>query len=390
MSDAPVFSTTTERVYDKLPDVYRETDEQNDYQFKKYISSICDVLGDVDLLVERLRYRSQIELEMRKRYAQRFSTYTQPDRVANAPILGSTSDLVDPRSANSAWLPWLGQLVGVYIDPNMQDFDARDAIYYASSGFRAGSKNALEKAARSVLTGSRYAVALPHTKVVDGQLIPGSTWDVTILTRADESPSSFIVLQAVNKQTLKPAGVQLYHRVYTASWDALEASLPYWSDWNTTTWDQIELAGITYHNLPGNVIPNPSFETNTDGWTTSGNITFTRVTGGVDGGGYLKADMSGTGTKEIISPNFSLTANEAWVYGLSYQSSVPVNVELRRGTTVVSTTTLDATPVNTWRRLNTGILPTTAGDHNIRIITDQGTVNTSILLDAFIVRKATA
>jgi len=388
MSDEPNYSVTTERIYDKLPDVYRETDALNDYQFKKYISSICDVLGDVDLLIERLRYRSQIELEMRKRYAQRNTTYVQADRVANAPVLGSTSDLVDPRSADRSWLPWLGQLVGVYIDPNAQDFDARDAIYYASSGFRAGSKNALEKAARSVLTGSRYAVALPHTKVVDGQLIPGTVWDVTILTRADESPSSFIVLQSVNKQTLKPAGVQLYHRVYTASWDALEAALPYWSDWNTTTWDQIELAGITYHDLPGNVMPNPSFETNTDGWTTDGAITTTRSTGGVDGGGYLRGDMSNTGTKSIISPNFTLTANEAWVYGFSYQSSVPLNLQLRRGTTVVSTTPLDATSVNTWRRVNTGILPTTGGDHNLRITTDQGTVNTSIMLDAFIVRKA--
>lgn len=390
MSDAPTFSVTTERVYDKLPDVYRETDADNGYQFKKYISSVCDVLGDVDLLVERLRYRSQIELEMRKRYAQRFTTYTHAGRVVNAPALGSTSDLVDPRSADRNWLPWLGQLIGVYIDPNAQDFDARDAIYYASSGFRAGSKDALEKATRSVLTGSRYAVALPHTKVVNGQLVPGTTWDVTILTRADESPSSFVVLQAVNKPTLKPAGVQLYHRVYTASWDALEASLPFWSDWNTTTWDQIELAGISYTNLRGNILTNPSFETNTDGWTTSGNITITRTTGGVDGNGSLRGDMSGTGTKEIISPTFALTANEAWVYGLSYQSSVPITVELRRGTTVVASTPLDATTANTWRRLNTGILPATAGDHNIRITTDQGTVNTSILLDAFIVRKATS
>ena len=390
MSDAPTFSVTTERIYDKLPDIYREVDATVDYAFKKYISSVTDVLGDVDLLVERFRYRSQIELEFRKRYAQRFTTYTHPGRVNNAPPLGSTSDLVDPRSADASWLPWLGQLVGVQVDVNAPIIDTRDSIFFASSGYRAGSKDALEKAARSVLSGSRYAVALPHTKVVTGQLVAGNVWDLTILTRDDESPSSFILLQAVNKPTLKPAGVILYHRTYTASWDALEAALPYWSDWETTTWAAIELAGMTYTGIQGNVVPNPSFESDIVGWTATGPITLTRVGGGVDGNGYLRGDMSGPGTKAITSPVFTMTANEAWVYGITYQCQVASRLELIRDGSVVVSTPLNVTSPGEWNRINTGVIPIDAGNYQLRIASDEGDVNTSIYLDGALVRHAGA
>lgn len=388
MSNEPHYSVTTERVYDRLPDVYRETDADQDYVFKKYISSVVDSLGDVFLLIERFRYRSQIELEMRKRYSQRHTTYTHEDRYVNAPPLGSTSDIVDPMSADKSWLPWLGQLVGVRINPNDPEYDQRDSIYYASSGYRAGSKDALEKAARSVLSGSRYAVALPHTKVVSGQLVAGTVWDLTLLTRADESPDSLFVLNAVNKDNLKPAGVLLYHRTYTASWDALEAALPYWQDWNTATWGEIELAGISYRDIPGNVLENPSFEQNVNGWTTTGNISITHVGGGLEGSGYLRGDMSGTGTKSINSPTFEMTANEAWVYGFSYQSVVNANIVLSHNGSDVTTLPLERTEPNRWKRFNTGIIPTEGGDYQLRFTTSEGDVNTSVALDAFVIRKA--
>lgn len=389
MPEAPKYSVTTERIWDKLPDVYTDIDEELGSPFKKYVSAIGDILGDVDLLTERLRYRSQIEMEMRRRYAQRHTTYTHPDRVLNAPALGSTSDLVDPRSADRSWLMWLGQLVGVRIDPNDPEFQTRDQIYYASAGYRAGSRDALEKAARTVLNGSRYAMALPHTAVDEsGNLVAGTAWDVTILTRASESPDSIIVLNAVNKDTLKPAGVKLYHRVYTASWDALEASLPFWADWNTATWDQIEQAGISYTNVTGNVMPNPSFETNLDGWNPLGAITLTRVGGGLDGSGYLRGDFSGTGFKGVEGPLFPVTANDPWVWGFNYQCSVQTTVTVFRDATTVQTLTLEPTTPNTWRRVNSGFLAEVAGNYRLTISTTQGGVNTSLLLDSFVARKA--
>ncbi|AZS07911.1 hypothetical protein SEA_KABOCHA_58 [Gordonia phage Kabocha] len=389
MPDEPKYSVTTERIWDKLPDVYTDADVETGYQFKKYVSAIGDILGDVDLLVERLRYRSQIEMEMRKRYAQRNTTYTHKDRVLNAPALGSTSDLVDPRSADRSWLPWLGQLVGVKIDPNTPEFQTRDQIFYASAGYRAGSRDALEKAARTVLNGSRYAMALPHTAVDgSGNLVAGTTWDVTILTRASESPDSVIVLAAVNRDNLKPAGVRLYHRVYTASWDALEAALPFWVDWETATWDQIEQAGISYTNVAGNVMPNPSFEEDIDGWNPLGEITLTRVGGGLDGSGYLRGDFSGPGFKGVESPLFPVTANNPWVWGFNYQCSVPTTVTIRQNITTVQTLELEATTPNTWRRVNSGFLAEVDDNYRLTIATNAGDVNTSLLLDSFVVRKA--
>lgn len=386
---APVFSVTTERLYDKLPDVYRETDAQNDFQFKKYLAATVDTLGDIDLLVERLRYRSQVEMERRSRYAQRFTVYTHPDRELGAPALGSTSDLVDPSAADTAWLPWLAQLVGVRIDPNESVATNRDAIRFASSGFRAGSKTAIEKAVRGVLTGSKYAVAMPHSKVNEqGSIVPGTVWDLTLLTRAQESPSSFVVLQAVNKDTLKPAGVKLYHRTYQASWDALESALPYWRDWETLVWDQIEQVGVTYVNIPGQVMPNPSFETDTTGWVASGNATMTRVLGGIDGAGRLRFEHQGTGVKTLTSPQFPLSADVGYVFGLTYQSTQPFNLRVMRGSTVLATVSCPATPPNTNRRVNSGIMPGTAGNHTLQIEYTTGTVNDYGLFDGFMVRQA--
>lgn len=386
---APTFSVTTERLYDRLPDMYREADAQNDYQFKKYIASIVDQLGDVDIAVERLRYRSQIEMEMRKRYAQRFTTYTHEGRVLNAPELGSTSDLVDPRSADRDWLRWLGQLVGVQIDVNMPDLEARDAIQYASSGYRAGSKDALEKAARGVLTGSRYAKALPHTKVVGGNLVPGTPWDITILTRATESPDSVIVLNAVNKANLKPAGVRLHHRTYQASWDALEAALPYWKDWETIIWDDMEQIGVSYRDMPNNLIPNPSFEADLTGWTVSGPLTIARVEGGVDGLGQLRADYSGTGNKFVRSPQFSAMDGVAYVVSVTYKSTVVQNMRLQGNGLTQVLLSLPATP--TWKRANTGFIAQgTAANYYLQMGTANGTVNDNLYLDGAVVRDATS
>ena len=383
----PKYSTTTERLYAKLPDIYRDTDERGGYQFKKYISSVVDKLGDIDLLIARLEYLSQIELEYQRRYRQRNTEYVHSGRVVGAPKLGQTSDLVDPRSADIEWLPWLGQLVGVRITPAMSPLEARDAIAYASTGYRAGSKDALEKAARAVLSGSRYCIALPHTKVEGGNIVPGTVWDLTLLTRAAESPSSYAILQTVNKPTVKPAGVMLYHRTYQASWDALEAALPFWTDWDTQTWAQIEQVGLSYKDISGQVHPNPSFEANASGWSATGPATIAREGGGIDGTGQLRVSVNATGAPTVVGPTFTLTKDEAWVYGFSYQSLVPWTLELMRGATSVLTTALPATGPGVWQRYQSGLMPSVAGTHRFNF-SASATVNDFLLLDGFIVRKS--
>lgn len=386
----PKFSLTTERMYAKLPDVYRETDVNHDYAFKKYVASVVDTLGDIDLLVARLRYLSQVDRQMAKRYSQRFTTYTHADREKGAPELGSTSDLVDPLSADEEWLPWIGQLVGVKITPNMDVFEKRGAIQFAAAGYRAGSKDALEKAVRLVLSGSRYAVALPHTKVVGGNIQPGTMWDLTMLTRSTESPSSATILAQVDKPTIKPAGVKLYHRVYQASWDSLEAALPYWKDWEEQSWDAIEQIGVKYSALKGNLLANPSFEADATGWTTSGAATQTRQAGGIDGSGQLRVDFSGTGNKSTKSSNFSCVFDTAYTVGLTYRSTVAARLVVSKGATEVASVDLPASPT-TWRRVNTGFMPTESGaDFSIAVATSNGTVNDNYTLDGAVVRNATS
>lgn len=355
MADEPVYSTTTERFYYRLPDIYRETDAQHDYQFKKYISSVLDTLGDIDLLVARFRYMAPNELEMQRRYAQKHTIQKHPDRVKGAPPLASTSDLVDPLAADEDWLPWLGQLVGVYISPNMNIFEKRDSIATASAGYRAGSKYAMEKAVRTVLSGSRYAVALPHTKVdVNGNIQAGTVWDLTILTRASESPDSASILRTIDKPTVKPAGVKLYHRTYSASWDTIEAALPHWRDWETVTWDDLEQVGLVYKNLVGNLVPNPSFEVDAAGWTKTGAITITRRAANMDGQGELLGNFSGAGAKAVESPRFTLNQNTPYTVGLTYSGSVDMELSVRSAQGVHATVPLPKTPAGEKRRIQTG------------------------------------
>jgi hypothetical protein len=386
----PTFSVTTERVYSQLPDVYRETDANNGYQFKQYIASVTDQLGDIDLLIARFRYLAQIDREMAKRYAQRYTTYTHKDRVKDAPELGSTSDLVDPLSADTEWLPWIGQLVGVKITPAMGVLEARDAIAFASAGYRAGSKYAMEKAVRNVLSGSKYAVALPHTKVVNGNIQAGTVWDLTILTRAQESPPSEQIIAVLNKPTVKPAGIVLYHKTYQASWDALEAALPYWKDWETVSWDALEQIGLQYSALRGQILKNPSFEVDAANWTTAGAATQTRQPGGVDGSGQLRVDFSGTGDKATTTDRFSLDANKAYTTGITYKSTVECVLFIIKGETPVATVALPAS-VTQWKRVNTGFMPSTAGsDFALRVYSNKGTVNDNYTLDGAVVRDATS
>ena len=386
--EAPTYTVTTERLYDKLPDMFIDADAQNEYALKTYLSSVVDYLGVIDLLIARLTYLSQIELQFRKRYAQRNTIYTHGDRPIGAPEMGSTSDLVDPRSADVRWLPWIGQLVGVKITPQMSDLVARDSIEYASSGYRAGSKDAIEKAVRAVLTGSKYAVALPHTMVDgDGNIMPGTTWDLTILTRSSESPSSITVIAAANKPTLKPAGVKLYHRTYQASWDALEASLPFWRDWETVTWDQLEQAGLSYRNIDGNLLSNPSFETGADGWTTFGAASQTAIPGGIDGSRYLRVDFSGSGNKGTESDPFHLDADTPYTCGITYKSTVPLVWQVMLGSSPVFTVNL---PVAAdWKRSSSGLMPSVGGECTMRVSASTGVVNDNFMLDGAVIRDAT-
>lgn len=241
----PIYTPTTERLYLKVPEFYRVLDSQNDWHFKKFISSIGDQLNDIELLVARLEY---IPPEERAEYyasLDEFNTYVRPagletETFGYAPI-GETSDLLDARTSDYDWLPYIAQLIGADISDLTSEADRRDAIIYNYLGFRAGSREALEDAAKRVLTGSKYVRVYPHRDGSGGSIFSeGTQWDILIITKTEETPSVEDIVAEILRKGAKPAGVVLHHIAYALTWEVLEATF--------TSWSAIEAAG-SWNNI---------------------------------------------------------------------------------------------------------------------------------------------
>lgn len=219
----PVYTPLTERFWSRLPEVYRTFDSQLGWPFKRWLSCILDQADPLEQLIDRIDYVSPAD--------------------GGAP--GDTSDLVDPATADVAWLSWLAQLRGVRLDAGLSELAQRDAVANASSGWRAGTKSAVAAAAMSALTGTRYAAVYDHSTAAG--LGTGGVWDVLIVTRSDETPGGAAsVIDAVNAKRAKPAGVTLYAIAYEASWAQLQAAYPTWQGFELRgSWAQIEQTGLS-------------------------------------------------------------------------------------------------------------------------------------------------
>lgn len=212
----PVFTESTERLWERMPGVYKFEDAQHEWQMKRWLSGVVDVFGDVDTLIDRIKY-------------------VPPE---DGPELQDLhSDLVDPNQADAAWLPWLAQLVGVHFDYLLTEVQKRERIASAIGGVRAGTKAAIIQAVQAVLTGTKTVYVYPFSNAVGG-INAGTQWEVLIMTLAAETVSD--VVQAVVNAGAKPAGVKLYHVTYGATWTTVEAAKPTWTNWDATTWEQLE------------------------------------------------------------------------------------------------------------------------------------------------------
>lgn len=159
----PTYEQTTETIYDRLPEVYRTYDKQNDYALKKFISAVGDQMGYVEGLLNR------------------FETNTPDD-----PGTDHDSELTDPYKADSAWLNWLAQLVGVQFPPLATDVQKRDLIADPSAGYEAGTKDSL----KTVVAGYLKANA-PIELIVEDQ------WHITInVNDADVTGTTYAELSA--------------------------------------------------------------------------------------------------------------------------------------------------------------------------------------------------
>lgn len=219
----PAFTAHLERLYERLPEHYRDADgrQDGDYPLKRFLALLGDQAGALEVLVDRIDFIPEHE----------------------GGVAGDTSDLVDPDTADVAWLPWLGQLLGAQIAPGLTDAEKRDLVRFAPAGWRAGNKQAVADAAKTVLTGTKYAQVYDHS--TDVSAIGAATqWDVLIVTRTSETPDPALVIPTVIAKRAKPAGVELYHRSYEGSWGDVSAEFPTWADWNGRTWAEIQEAGL--------------------------------------------------------------------------------------------------------------------------------------------------
>jgi hypothetical protein len=130
------------------------------------------------------------------------------------------SAIVDIDRAPADALAWLGQLVGVSPDASLSDSGQRERIRDVS-GFRRGSRGALEAAAKRHLTG---------TRTVNIRERDTSAYHLTVTTYLGETPDEDKTEAAIRAQ--KPAGLVL---VYVVSSGA--------------TYGTLETTGMTYRQL---------------------------------------------------------------------------------------------------------------------------------------------
>lgn len=352
----PHMSELVDRLYSRLPQVYRYADQADStWSFKRYLAGLLVTAGEVGEVVEQIRGDRPIGPPTPEPWA------LAPDEleVWRAERQARPSALGDPDQARTGWLPWLAQLVGARLDPAASEGERRDTIRYATSGWRGGTRSAIADAARTALTGTKYARVVPHTVPSGaGGIEPGTVWDITVVTRVSETPDPDAVLGAILRKGVKPAGAVLWHAVYEATWDQQEAAYPTWDLRDAATWDELAEAGLVFRTAPGNLMANPSFEVNDTGWTTPDAISdIDRVTGGLDGVGMGRVTVSADGVGEVFSPEVAVTPGD-------YNVSVSVRPDQSRnvtllvdwvdvGNVVLSTSSTSATAVtaDTWDRI---------------------------------------
>lgn len=207
----PVVSTFTDRLYGSLPEFYRDADTPLDYPLLRFLSLLGDQAGATEQLLDRIDYLT----------------------VRDGGLLGDTSDLVDPASADPAWLGWLAQLVGAELSPLIAVPAQRTTISSAAAGFQAGSRQALAAVARRALTGGQFVNITPN--------LDGNPWVIGLATAQADTPSIAAVIAAIEDAGAKPAGYRLEVTFYSASWNTLEAKYPTSDAWDAvTSWDALE------------------------------------------------------------------------------------------------------------------------------------------------------
>lgn len=194
----PTVHPHTERLYGRLPELYRHADETQGYPLLRFLSLIGDQAGAVEDTLDDV----------------------DPDRGGK---------LADPDTAPAAWLPWLAQVLGVTTLPTGETA-RRNTIRLASNGRYPGSRQAIADAARPALTDPEggYVVVRPNYQ--------GNPFVLSVNVAPEVAPADLNdVLDAILEAGAKPAGFNLVIDTYAATWQQIET--------NRDTWAGVEAAG---------------------------------------------------------------------------------------------------------------------------------------------------
>jgi hypothetical protein len=237
----PIMSALVDRLYQRLPEAYRTLDGlDRTWPFKRYLYAVLAQGGAIDATADSIDAVRPVGPAIPEPWA------LAADELAvwRAARQSRLSALGDPSQADAGWLAWLAQMVGAHLDPRASISEQRDTIRYATSGYRAGTRDAIADAAKSALTGSQYVAVMPHTKVTGSVIVAGSAWDITVVTRTSETPDPAEVLATIVRKGVKPAGAVLWAQAFEASWNAVEAAYPTWNSRDAKTWTEIEETGL--------------------------------------------------------------------------------------------------------------------------------------------------
>ena len=385
----PAVNPFASRIFARLPGAYQVFDANSGYPFLLYIDAVTAELGDIQTTVDRIRGLRPIGPATPIPWSLHPSLLAdyQDNRTNQISALG------DPLTADPAWLPWLVQMVGGTLDPAASVAEQRDTIRYATSGWQAGNVASIEYAARTALIGSQYANVMPHV-LADGS--PGGPWDVTILTRSSETPDPSAVLGAVLRKGVKPAGVILHYRAFGASWNMLEAHRPTWSLWQSdnlgpVSWNRLADTGLSYADVPGNLLLNASYEADTTHWTAGTNTTKSWLANGVDGLGQCILTATASGQIKLTSDTFAVTA------ALDYRSACSLKPANARTGRLIRTWSTGATstgpnftvPAGVWTRVPAFVAtaPTGATTASVAVQIDGMGAGETIAVDAWDARQ---
>lgn len=388
---APEVNLVAARIFDRLPQAYRVADAHGGYPLRLYIEAVTARLGDVQVVIDRITGQRPVGPASPEPWS------LHPDMVEDyrANRVMRISELGDPLTADAAWLPWLVQLVGGTLDPAASVAEQRDTVRYATSGWKAGTRDSIQNAARSALIGSQYAKVIPH-QLADGN--PGQWYDVVVVTRSSETPDVSAVLGAVLRKGVKPAGVVLRHRPVGTTWNQIEALRPTWDDWENddqgaVTWNRWEETGFTYASVPGNLLVNASYEANVNNWTAGANTTKAHIAGGVDGVGQCRLTATALGQVSIQSDAVAADDTTDYRTACSVKPTAirTARLKFHHSTGAVSTGPDVELPANVWTRLPQLVAtsPPTATTISVSIQIDGLAAAETVAVDAWDLRSYT-